>query len=216
MQRSATSSTPKTSQSSRTPVTEPLSKRRRIDAASESSTPSTPRDALIDHNAVSAALKAEQDLIASARARNAREGDETEWVLNPKMHAPSGSSNRHPRTYGHTTSDDDESVDDVWANASSGRQIYGSFKRKARYSSTVKVDEEDDEDSTSDASEAEPSPQRSKARQPTRRDNTQWQPGSNRSLLSSATGLRALNDNDMRKRKRGQGKMNQKRPRKTI
>lgn len=216
MQRSATSSTSKASPSSRTPVSEAPSKRRRVDPASPSSTPSTPRDALIDHNAISAALKAEQDLIASARARNARDGDETEWILNLKMAAPSGLVYKQSPTNEHTTSDDDETVDDVWATASSGRQTYGSYKRKARHSNSVKADEENDDDSTSDPSESETSPQQPEASESTKRDSTQLQPGSNRSLLNSATGLRALNDADMRKRKRGQGKLNQRRPRKTI
>ena len=142
MQRAAASS-PNNSASSRTPNSEPVSKRRRIDIPDQ---PSTPTPVLKTADRMGSLT--EQD----PQGRVRREGDETEWFLNLN-----GST---PQTNGHfqeEQSEDDE--DDIWANQTVGRQTYGTFQQRKAQTTTDKTIEDDlspapDSDGSSSSREA--------------------------------------------------------------
>lgn len=223
MQRSAASSTTPTSTKSRTPGSDSPYKRRRVDNESESSNPSTPKEILVDRNAVSAALKAEQDLISQARLKNAREGDESQWFLNIQLPKPSQSMKSQTHINGDEFGGDDieaEELDDIWRDVTTGRQTYGSFRKRNKHLDHPIEHENDDDDqesvSSDDGSASPASSPRTTSKKPPRKREPPWTPKSNKSLLSSATGLRFYDHNDKRKRKVENNKGGRKKPRKTI
>ncbi|OAP61548.1 hypothetical protein AYL99_03751 [Fonsecaea erecta] len=161
MQRAAAStpnatSTPASS-TGRTPATEPLAKRRKIDSMTSSpvvaSTPGTPSIAPQD---TSLGIAPRGGTSSSTRF----EGADTEWVLDLKMKSPGdgevtspshknahanrgGSKSRFGLLYNRRSEEDEEAEDeegeeeeeeeDIWNNnRPSGRQTFGSFDRKKR------------------------------------------------------------------------------------
>jgi hypothetical protein len=154
MQRAAASSPAQSAVSpSRTPASEPPSKRRRVDNESH---PSTPRSQPDD----SASLKSSHDVQAQARSRYSKEGDETEWVLNAPLprtekQSPSKVNGSQHTPQGHTEGEDE---DDIWAVPSLGRQTFGTFKRKMAQRTAETPKQNGDGLSSASDSDEPPSP----------------------------------------------------------
>jgi len=130
-----------------TPSSEPGSKRRKVNSSSQSS-PGTPSSsAYADQSAVSTALKAEADAQAIARARNAREGGETEWVLDLNLPAISDNDRRYGDINPHHRSgeESDSDLSELWTNQATGRQTYGGFKRNKKHVKSTTIAEPGDE-----------------------------------------------------------------------
>lgn len=157
MQRAAATSPKSSPNSPQTPSSEPTSKRRRLDTPSQITPSGTPvSSSYNDRSAPVAASKAEADAQSAARARNFREGGETEWILD--LGLPGANTGAAPVE---ATRDDEgeESYDeDIWSNQNTGRQTYGSFKRKSMRESlktnTSGMDDDDDELSSLSGSES--------------------------------------------------------------
>ena len=148
MQRaSASSPTQSTASSSRTPASEPFTKRRRLDPQSQ---PTTPSPSVRNPNGFATRSGSTAEEEALIRAHNRREGDETEWVL--KINLPTAETSG-PTVNGHSHREDDvDDGDDVWADETVGRQTYGSFSRKK---AQAKPDESKEEDALSSASDSD-------------------------------------------------------------
>lgn len=122
MQRAANSNS--RSQPPTTPSSEPSAKRQKIDATPTSSNVTTPDSeykSFADRTAIQAALKAEANTEAAARARHMLDGGETQWILHVDL---------PPQTQvgeGEMTSEDE--ID--WVSPG-GRQTYGPFKRRKK------------------------------------------------------------------------------------
>jgi hypothetical protein len=126
---------------------EPSSKRRRVDFASASSTP-TPQTRAT--NLARPASNSSQ--IPSPIPLNAVEGDETEWVLTLKL---SQAEKGYADTNGYHLEDSDDSEEDIWKSQSSGRQTYGSFKKIGKTATMpVATNQNDDLSSASDSDDS--------------------------------------------------------------
>ncbi|GAD92086.1 hypothetical protein NFIA_040050 [Paecilomyces variotii No. 5] len=110
-------------------------KRARLSTDAAESSPATPSS---DLDAISAAIKAEEQKRAEAVARQAAEAGETEWVLDfPGAESPVSA---YPQA-------DIVSADswDVQDEVSGGRRCYGNFKRKKKSAyDAVDIDSDDD------------------------------------------------------------------------
>ncbi|EQL28391.1 hypothetical protein BDFG_08876 [Blastomyces dermatitidis ATCC 26199] len=128
-----TPSTPSTSQlqqqqsydTLKTPTPSP---KRQKNSSHSKSTPSTPATGNADLEAISAAIRAEEEKRAAAIARQAAEAGEEEWVIE---YPPGTFPEPHPQTamdggsvYGFGDVGDEEVM--------GGRQSFGGFKRKGR------------------------------------------------------------------------------------
>lgn len=178
MRRAAASSVPSTptgaASTSQTPLTEPAVKRRRIDSGASSPATSTPGTPLSGTNNAATGGGRDSNFGASRGGVSnfiPGEGADTEWVLNLKMTFPgvgktTSNGHAHPRsnTPNETPSranasrldnrDQDQDDEDIWANQPSGRQTFGSFRRKQR-SKTQQNPTSDDEDLSSGSEESD-------------------------------------------------------------
>ncbi len=151
MQRAAASSSNQSTPTpSRTPASAPASKRRRIDIQSQSFTPSpTVKSA----NELASTPDARFDPGTQNRPRGPREGDETEWVAKfnlPQTKPQAGQLDAHSHNENEVSDEEDE----IWANQGSGRQTYGSFKRKKAQTTSTAVAKESNELSSASDSDA--------------------------------------------------------------
>jgi hypothetical protein len=109
------------------PITEPSSKRRRIDPSSGVSTPSRTTEQVVVPKATP----------TPTRVDYGRDDNETEWVL--KI-----SKEKQPYS---TSYQQEEEGTDIWATTPTGRQTYGNFKRKKDKpgKTSTLVDKDDEE-----------------------------------------------------------------------
>ncbi|KAJ9287826.1 hypothetical protein DTO021C3_4631 [Paecilomyces variotii] len=111
-------------------------KRARLSTDAAGSSPATPSS---DLDAISAAIKAEEQKRAEAVARQAAEAGETEWVLDfPSADSPVSAQPQQP----YIVSEDSWDLPD---EVSGGRRSYGNFKRKKKSAyDAVEYDSDDD------------------------------------------------------------------------
>jgi hypothetical protein len=141
MQRAAMS---KTSQSPKQPSSEPQTKRRRLDAQSRNSTPQQSGDSTpLSHFAA----RVMEDRASLSTSTPAKEGEDTEWVLNVPLP--------------HNDVDDSESSeDDIWSTKATGRQTFGAFKRNKTAPAKPAKDDADADLSSASEGELSDSPPR--------------------------------------------------------
>lgn len=134
MQRAASSK----SDSPKQPASESQNKRRRVDGHSRNATPHrSETNTPLSHFA----NRVMEERSAQATNTPAREGEDTEWVLDVKV----------PQANGHD--DVSESEDDIWSTKAMGRQTFGAFKRHKNV--PVKPARDDADADLSSASEGE-------------------------------------------------------------
>lgn len=121
------------------PASEPNLKRRRTDAPSRNSTPyRSGNDTPLSHFAA----RVVEERGSGSTTPAARQGEETEWVLNAAV----------PQANGHNL-DSETSEDDIWSMKTTGRQNFGGFKRHKKQ--TAKPARDDADADLSSASEGE-------------------------------------------------------------